>query len=187
MTRKSQNGESMRIFIDESGSFTYADDHNAWSAVGAVVILEQEMDAAESALQQFKAENGCPLNEEFKLGKVRNEMSTYLKEHYGVEVDLSGVFDIGRLIGDDIQFVDSKGDFGVQIADLLTSGLRRCLKKEFNDNLGAATFLGRLMVNRGHRRRPLLLLSLGEEAVLDKPTERLVRMMRRQQRSMIRH
>lgn len=41
------------------------------------------------------------------------------------------------------------------------------------------------MVNRGRGQQPLLLLSLGEEAVLDKPTEVLVRMMKRQQRSMI--
>jgi hypothetical protein len=340
----SQHGEIMRIFIDESGSFTYADNQNAWSTIGAVVILNETMGEAERALQQFKIDNGCPLNEELKLGKVGDEMSyfrllnrlaqlnctlyglatnahlntpeaarahktkaaqalvkhidkvvhqsmkdsilriskqvlrlsdqlyiqftcqiqlmhyvvsqavtyyvqvnpeslgsfvwrvdqkeparktefedvfenlspaylqtlsiddplprvegfdyshmakydcakepTYLKEQYGVDVDLSDVLDIGRLIRDDIQFVDSKSDFGVQLADLLTSGLRRCLKKQFNDNLRAATFLGRLMVDRGHRRQPLLLLSLGEEKALDKPTERLVRMMKRQQRPM---
>lgn len=345
MACESQHGESMRIFIDESGSFVYADDHNAWSTVGAVVILDEAMGAAESALQQFKIENGCPSNEELKLGKVGDEMSyfrllnqlaqlnctlyglatnaqlntpeaarthktlsaqalvkhidkmvhqsmkesiqgvseqvlrlsdqlyiqfscqirlmhyvvlqavtyyvqfspeslgsfvwrvdrkeplgktefedvfenlspgylqtlslddpmprvegfdyshlakydsaepKYLKEQYGIDVDLSDVLDIGRLIRDDIQFVDSKSDFGVQIADLVTSGLRRCLRKEFNDNLRAAAFLGRLMVNRGRGQQPLLLLSLGEEAVLDKSTEGLVRMMKRQQRSMIR-
>lgn len=334
----------MRIFIDESGSFAYADNDNAWSTVGAVVILDEAMGAAEGILQQFKAENGCPPDEELKLGKVGDEMSyfrllnrlaqlnctlyalatnahlntpdsarahkagsagalvkhidkmvhksmkesilsiskqvlglsdqlyiqftcqiqlmhyvvkqavtyyvqsnpealssfvwrvdqkepsrktefedvfenlspgylqtlsfddplprvegfdyshmakydcaepTYLKEQYGVGVDLNDVLNIGRLIRDDIKFVDSKGDFGIQIADLLTSGLRRCMRKEFKDNLRAAAFLGRLMVNRGRGEQPLLLLSLGEEAVLDKPTERLVKMMKRQQRSMI--
>ncbi|WP_441295729.1 hypothetical protein [Pseudomonas umsongensis] len=48
-----------------------------------------------------------------------------------------------------MQFVDSKSDFGVQLADLLTSGLRRCLKKELNDNLRVAAFLGRLKGKRG--------------------------------------
>lgn len=334
----------MRIFIDESGSFAYADDHNAWSTVGAFVILDEVMGSAESALQQFKVENGFAPTDELKLGKVGDEMSyfrllnrlaqlnctlyglatnahlntpetalahktqsaqglvkhidkmvhqsmkesilsvseqvlrlsdqlyiqftcqiqlmhyvvsqavtyyvqvnpeslgsfvwrvdqkepsrktefedvfenlspgylqtlsmddplpriegfdysymakydcaepTYLKEQYGVDVDLSDVLDIGKLIRDDIQFVDSKSDFGVQLADLLASGLRRCLKKEFNDNLRAAAFLGRLMVNRGRGQQPLLLLSLGEEEALDKPTEGLVRMMKRQQRPMI--
>lgn len=67
----------MRIFIDESGSFVYADDHNAWSTVGALVILDEAMGAAESALQQFKIENGCSPNEELKLGKVGDEMSYF--------------------------------------------------------------------------------------------------------------
>jgi hypothetical protein len=44
----------MRIFIDESGSFAYAPDPNAWSTVGALVILGEAMDAAKTALQQFK-------------------------------------------------------------------------------------------------------------------------------------
>jgi hypothetical protein len=336
----------MRIFIDESGSFAYAPDPNAWSTVGAVVILDEAMDAAKTALQQFKVDNGFPPTEELKLGKVRDELSyfrllnrlaqlnctlyglatnahlntpeaarghklqaakglvkhidrmvhqsmkdsilslskqllalsdqlyiqftcqiqlmhyvvsqavtyyvqvspeslgsfvwrvdqkeparktefedvfeklsppylqtlsiddplprvegfdyshmakydcaeepTYLKEQYGVDVDLSDVLDIGRLIRDDIQFVDSRSDFGIQLADLVVSGLRRCLRKEFNDNPRAAAFLGRLMVGRGRGQQPLLLLSLGEEKALDKPTERLIRMMKRQQRPMIR-
>lgn len=336
----------MRIFIDESGSFAYAPDNNAWSTVGAVVILDESMGAAEAALQQFKIENGFPITEELKLGKVADELSyfrllnrlaqldctmyglatnahlntpeaarrhkiqaaqqmvkhidrmvhqsmkdsilnlskqvlglsdqlyiqltcqikllhyivsqavtyyvqispeslrsfiwrmdqkeptkkteferafedlsppylqtlslsdplpivegfnyshmakyesreapTYLKDQYGVDVDLSNVLDIGKLIREDFQFVDSQNDFGIQLADLLASGLRRCLKKEFKDNLRAAAFLGRLMVGRGRGLHPLLLLSIGEEKVLDKPTERLVRMMTRQQRPMFR-
>ncbi|WP_339495680.1 DUF3800 domain-containing protein [Pseudomonas sp. RA_105y_Pfl2_P56] len=335
----------MRIFIDESGSFTYTDDRNAWSTVGAVVVLDEAMAAAEDTLRQFKAENGCPSDQELKLGKVRDEMSyfrllnrlaqlnctlyglatnahlntpqaadahktqcaqslvkhidkmvhqsmkdsilgvskqvlglsdqlyiqftcqiqlmyyvvshavtyyvqthpeslssfvwrvdqkepskktefenvfenlspaylqtmsidnpmprvegfdyshmarfdaaepRFLKEQYGVSVDLSDVLDIGKLIREDMQFVDSRSDSGVQIADLLTSGLRRCMRKEFRDNLRAAAFLGRLMVNRGRGEHPLLLVSLGEEAALDNQTGKLVKMMKRQQRPMIR-
>lgn len=336
----------MRIFIDESGSFAYAPDDNAWSTIGAVVILDKAMGAAESALQQFKLENGFSVTDEVKLGKAGNELSyfrllnrlaqlnctlyglatnahlntpeaarrhknqaaealvkhidkmvhqsmkdsilnlsqkvlglsdqlyiqfasqiqlmhyiisqaviyyvqsnpeslgsfgwrvdqkeptrktefetvfeelsapylqtlslddplimiegfdyshmakynfeecpTYLQEQYGIDVDLSDVLDIGKLIREDFQFVDSQSDFGIQLADLLASGLRRCLKKGFKDNLRAAAFLGRLMVARGRGRHPLLLLSMGEERVLDKPTERLVKMMKRQQRPMIR-
>lgn len=67
----------MRIFIDESGSFAYADDHNAWSTVGAFVILDEVMGSAESALQQFKVENGFAPTDELKLGKVGDEMSYF--------------------------------------------------------------------------------------------------------------
>lgn len=338
----------MRIFIDESGTFTFTPNHNAWSALGAVVILDEAMGATESVLQQFKVENGVSPHDELKLGKVRDEMSyfrllnrlaslnctlyalatdahlntpkavglhkegsvqgllrhidclvhqtlrddilnisnqvfrlsdqlyiqficqiklmhyvvtqamtyyaqhkpeslgsfiwrvdqkdperktefedvfeklsppylqsmsitdplpmvegfdyshmarynfsetekpTYLKEHYNLDIDLHNVLDIKKLIREDIQFVDSKTDFGIQLADLLTAGLRRCLRKEFKDNLRAAAFLGRLMVNRGRAQQPVLLLSLGEETPLEKNTEKLINMMTRQQRPMIR-
>ncbi|MBD9586724.1 DUF3800 domain-containing protein [Pseudomonas sp. PDM03] len=338
----------MRIFIDESGTFTFTPKHNAWSALAAVVILEDAMDAAESALQQFKVENGVSPTDELKLGKVGDEMSyfrllnrlaqlnctlyalatdahlntpetvgthkgmsaqglvehidklvhqtlrddvlnisnqvlrlsdqlyiqficqiklmhyvvsqamnyyaqrnpetlgsfvwrvdqkdpvrktefedvfenlsppylqsmsitdplprvegfdyshmarydfsetekpSYLNDHYNLDLDLRDVLDIKKLIREDIQFVDSKVDFGIQLADLLASGLRRCLRREFKDNLRAATFLGRLMVNRGRSQQPVLLLSLGEEKPLDKATEKLINMMTRQQRPMIR-
>jgi hypothetical protein len=338
----------MRIFIDESGTFTYTPNRNAWSALGAVVILEEAMGAAESVLQQFKVENGVSPDDELKLGKVGDEMSyfrllnrlaelnctlyamatdahlntpeavsahkgtaaqrlvehidklvhqslrddvqnisnqvlrlsdqlyiqftcqiklmhyvvkqamtyysqytpeslgsfvwrvdqkdperktefedvfenlsppylqsmsitdplpivegfdyshmarydfseaekpTYLKDHYSIEVNMSNVLDIKKLIREDLQFVDSKTDFGIQLADLLTAGLRRCLRQGFKDNLRAAAFLGRLMVNRGRNQHPVLLLSLGEEKVLDKATEKLIKMMKRQQRPMIR-
>lgn len=338
----------MRIFIDESGSFTYTPKRNAWSSVCAVVILDEAVGGAKKALQDFKMENGFSSTDELKLGKVGDEISyfrllnrlsqlnctlyalatdahlntpeaasthknksaqglvrhidkmvhlcarkdiqsvsdqvrklsdqlyiqficqiklmhyvvsqavtyyvqyspeslgsfvwrvdqknpgrktefedvfenlspgylqtmslddplprvegfdyshmarydypeserpTYLKDDYNIEVDLSDVLDIGKLIREDIQFVDSKSDFGIQLADLLAAGLRRCLRQEFKDNLRAAAFLGRLMVNRGCGKHPVLLLSLGEEKALDRPTEKLIKMMKRQQRPMIR-
>ncbi|WP_448090307.1 DUF3800 domain-containing protein [Pseudomonas azerbaijanoccidentalis] len=338
----------MRIFIDESGTFTFTPNQNAWSALGAVVILEEAMSAAEGALQQFKAENGVSPSDELKLGKVGDEMSyfrllnrlaplnctlyalatdahlntpeavgvhkggcvkglvkhldklvhqtlrddiqsisnqvlrlsdqlyiqficqirlmhyvvkqamtyyaqynpeslgsfiwrvdqkdperktefedvfenlsppylqsmsitdplpmvegfdyshmarydfseteypTYLKDNYNLDIEPRNVLDIKKLLREDIQFVDSKKDFGIQLADLLTAGLRRCLRQEFKDNLRAAAFLGRLMVNRGRSQQPVLLLSLGEEKPIDKVTEKLINMMTKQQRPMIR-
>jgi hypothetical protein len=337
----------MHIFIDESGSFTFTPEHNAWSAVGAVVILEEAMGAAEHALHEFKAENGVSPDDELKFGKVSDEMSyfrllnrlaqlnctlfalatdahlntpeavgvhkeksaqglvehidklvhqtlrddvqnisdqvlrlsdqlyiqficqirlmhylvsqamtyyvqsnpetlgsfvwrvdqkdpkkiteyedafenlsppylqsmsiadpmprvegfdyshmtryefpekekpTYLRDHYNLDVDLGDVLDIKKLIREDLKFIDSKSDFGVQLADLLTGGIRRCLRQEFRDNLRAAAFLGRLMVNRGRSQQPVLLLSLGTEKALDKSTAKIINMMTRQQRSMI--
>ncbi|WP_207267460.1 DUF3800 domain-containing protein [Pseudomonas sp. GW101-3H06] len=114
-----------------------------------------------------------------------DDRPTYLKEEYGIDVDLDSSLNIQKLIRDDIQFVDSKDDFGIQLADLLSAGLRRCLRHGFKDNLRAAAFLGRLMIQRGRGRHPLLLLSLGEEKAVDRRTEKTIRMMERQQRPML--
>ncbi|MCO8312548.1 DUF3800 domain-containing protein [Pseudomonas mandelii] len=113
------------------------------------------------------------------------EQPTYLKDDYNIEVNLDDVLDIQKLIREDIQFVNSKDDFGVQLADLLAGGLKRCLRREFKDNLRAAAFLGRLMINRGRGKHPVLLLTLGQEDVLDQSTVKLINMMKRQQRRMI--
>ncbi len=70
---------------------------------------------------------------------------TYLKTSYGIDIGDSDSLDIGKLIGEDIEFVDSLQSQGVQIADLLAAGLRRTLRAQFNDNQRAAKLLGSLM------------------------------------------
>lgn len=335
----------MHIFIDESGSFVYTPEKAAWSSICAIVIPENFLGEAESALSDFKKENGIDLSDELKLGALDDEMSyfrlllrlaktnctlygvvtdahlntpeavtahkeatakgmlvniekmihksgrdavqraadmvrdlsaqlhiqlicqiklmqlvvwqtviyygqhepetlasfvwrvdakaletkteyeqafeqlspaylqtislddpiitvsefdyshmgayvyaegeapCYLKEDYGVEHDLAGSLNIGKMFRDDIKFVNSKESFGVQLADLLSAGLRRCLRKGFKDNLRAAAFLGRLMVQRPKNAYPLLLSTLGNEEAVDASTAALIKMMRRQQRS----
>lgn len=334
----------MHIFIDESGSFVYTPEKAAWSSICALVIPERFLDEAESALADFKIENGFALSDELKLGALDNEMSyfrllirlartncalygvvtdahlntteavtahkeatargmlvnkdkmvhqegresvqyaadqirnmpaqlhiqlicqmklmqlvvwqsvlyygkhepktlsafvwrvdrkalekkteyeeafeqlspvylqtmsladpiitvtefdysymgayvyaqgeapSYLKESYGIELDLTGALNIGKIFREDIQFVNSKDSFGIQLADLLSAGLRRCLRKGFKDNLRAAAFLGRLMVQRPKHAYPLLLSTLGNEDAVDASTAALIKMMRRQQR-----
>lgn len=79
----------------------------------------------------------------------------YLKETYGLGVDEDKpVTNIGMLMREDLLFVDSGHNQGVQVADLLASGLRRCLRQEFSDNDAVARLLGGLMV-QSHRGYPL--------------------------------
>lgn len=114
------------------------------------------------------------------------EEPTYLRDDYNIDIDTKGSVNLQRLFREDIRFVDSKDFRGVQLADLLSSGLRRCLRDVFKDNLRAAAFLGRLMVQHQGKQPPLLLLSLGEEKVLEGRARALVNMMHRQQRPFLR-
>ena len=109
----------------------------------------------------------------------------YLRSDYGIDINTDNSLNIGKILRDDILFTDSKDSFGIQLADLLSAGMRRCLRSGFKDNLRAAAFLGRLMVQRPYNQYPILLSSLGIESALDEPTAALVRMMRRQQRPML--
>lgn len=88
-----------------------------------------------------------------------NQRPTYLKDVYDIETAEDGpVTNLGMLIREDLDFVDSKQDQGVQVADLLASGIRRCLRQEFNNNELAAHLLGRLMVQNIRKQPPISFL-----------------------------
>lgn len=87
--------------------------------------------------------------------------------------------DAGMLWREDLDFVDSQRVIGVQIADLIVSGVFACLRGRFEDNDRAADLLGRLMV-RGVEP-PLRLISLGghgDELRIDRPTGRRIDILR---------
>jgi hypothetical protein len=76
-------------------------------------------------------------------------------------------FDIQRIVRKDMVFIDSKSYDGIQIADLLASGLRRLLKQEFSNNELVAKHIGRLMVQEIHNNPPIKLVTFGAEEKLD--------------------
>ncbi|NWD09801.1 DUF3800 domain-containing protein, partial [Pseudomonas gingeri] len=92
---------------------------------------------------------------------------------------------LGKIFREDFQFVDSKNDFGIQLADLLSAGIRRCLRKEFKDNIRAAALLGRLMTQSLVDPCPLTFVSFGAGGALDSAVNELANMMSRQQRRVI--
>jgi len=83
-----------------------------------------------SSMSQYEFENG--------------KMPDYLKEVYGIEVG-AGI-NIQKLIRGNIKFMDSQDAPGIQAVDLVVSGIRRCLRRQFSDNDKAASTLGRLML-----------------------------------------
>lgn len=74
---------------------------------------------------------------------------------------------VNKIIYDDFKFVDSRETIGVQIADLLASGLRRFLRLDFHDNDRAAKLLGRLMVWQQYFPTPVDFTTLGPETPID--------------------
>lgn len=103
------------------------------------------------------------------------EAPAYLKEVYGVEVN-SGL-NIQKVVREDIKFVDSKRSVGIQIADLLASGVRRCLRGGFKQNNKAAFLLGTLMVQAMHNEPPLNIIAFKEGVVKESFTADAIRFM----------
>ena len=104
---------------------------------------------------------------------------TYLKTVYGIDTGRVGGINIGQLMREDLKFVDSKEDHGIQVADLLAAGVRRCLRARFNNNQRAAQLLGRLLLQGGSNGPPIRLLGFSrQESVVARETARLIHIMR---------
>jgi hypothetical protein len=109
---------------------------------------------------------------------------TYLKDTYGIETGTDGL-NIQKLIRGNIAFIDSKNSAGIQVVDLIVSGIRKCLRKRFDNNELIAARLGALMVQAMDTEPPLRLVSFGFDATLDPATARLVHLMRHEAKPML--
>jgi len=116
-----------------------------------------------------------------------DERPTYLKEVYGIDVEGDGsALNIGKLIREDLRFEDSKQSQGVQVADLLAAGVRRCLRNQFNDGQRAAQLLGRVMVQGKARLPPIELIGFSEaEERVSSDVAHLIRIMKGSSRAML--
>ncbi|MCE1225033.1 MAG: DUF3800 domain-containing protein [Geobacteraceae bacterium] len=104
-----------------------------------------------------------------------DETPEYLSEVYGINVESS--INIQKIIRADMKFIDSKESVGIQVADLLASGIRRCLRGGFQKNDKAASLLGRLMVQAVQNRPPLNLIGFKDGVVEEEHTRNAVKNM----------
>lgn len=116
------------------------------------------------------------------------EEPSYLKDDYGI--DSPGPdpgINIGKLFRDDFRFVDSKATPGVQVADLLSAGIRRTLREGFAANDHASRLLGGLMVQAPGHQSParLIALSRDDQSLGGRPAD-LIRIMTGSARNMLR-
>ena len=105
---------------------------------------------------------------------AKGTMPKYLVDRLPYLANEEGI-DIQKIVRDDISFIDSKTSPGIQIADLLASGVRRLLRQGFSDNKSAATLLGQLMIQQAHNDSPISFLTFGTESSLPKAEATLVR------------
>lgn len=94
---------------------------------------------------------------------TKDTKPTYLKEQYGIETSPDGGLDIRKLIWDDFKFVDSQNEEGVQIIDLIVSGLRRTLRGGFENDKAISEALGGLMVENIDNSFPMHFISTSQE------------------------
>jgi hypothetical protein len=143
-----------------------------------------------AVLQTKSLERPFPMVREFDYSAMRQyefaegAFPTYLRDDYGIDTRGEG-WNIGKMIRGNIEFVDSTVSTGVQAADLVVSGIRRCLRREFHDNNVAADLLGCLMVQAMEKRPPIALITLGTEANMHPDSGELVKRMAKRAKPML--
>ncbi|WP_427183768.1 DUF3800 domain-containing protein [Bordetella bronchialis] len=112
---------------------------------------------------------------------------TYLNELYGLDVDTSdgNSVNVGLMINDDFSYVDSKQYSGVQVADLIASGVRRALRSQFDSPTTVASALGLNLLQAARGETVIRLLSLDQTGIADEKASAVVRLMGKYARPML--
>lgn len=84
---------------------------------------------------------------------------TYLKTEYGI--NSKGGANVGKIVGEDFELADSSLVLGIQVADLLASGVRRLMRVRFDDIERAAALMGANMLEALREQQPIQLITLG--------------------------
>jgi len=90
----------------------------------------------------------------------KGEAPTFLRDDYGIEIDTDPL-DVGKMVREDFRLVDSAAVPGVQVADLLASGLSRTMRGNFDDLESVARLIGANLLQREGGQPPVQLVSLG--------------------------
>lgn len=105
---------------------------------------------------------GCDYSHFRRFEYAPSEKPDYLQRDHGLpEPDGSNV---GKMVAEDFQFVDSKACLGVQVADLLATGFRRVLQCKFDDPQLIARRLGALMTAPMRGESPIKLIGSGSSS-----------------------
>ena len=95
---------------------------------------------------------------------------------------------MGKIVRENMAFPNSKSDLAIQIADLLASGVRRCLRSGFSDNRLASTLLGSLMVSNSKDKFSIQLLGFHDhEERTDRRITEIVTRMNRSAKGILLH
>ncbi|MES2103653.1 MAG: DUF3800 domain-containing protein [Pseudomonadota bacterium] len=89
------------------------------------------------------------------------ECPTYLETEYGIKTSGNGA-NVTQMVTEDFELVDSKFSPGVQVADLLASGIRKLMRGNFTRSHEIALLLGANMLGILKNELQINLITLGK-------------------------
>ena len=166
--RRPNSLKRFRWRIDQKNS-TKTDYEDAFEKLSPLIIQTRSLTRPVIFVNEFDYR---PMKEfMFEDG----EAPEYLKRDYGIRADVG--LDVGKIIRGDIEFVDSRESNGVQVADLVASGIRRCMRRGFADNIEVARALGSCMIQAEDNKPPLNLIGFSQMAPIEGETAELIQIM----------
>lgn len=112
------------------------------------------------------------------------DIPEYLEIDFGFRVEHA--VNIQKLIRGNLRFQDSKCSLGIQVADLLASGLRKCLRGGFIHNDAISEALGRLTLQNQRGKLPVHLVGFADDKVeVDQIASRVVKAISKRSRTML--
>ncbi len=90
------------------------------------------------------------------------DVPTHLKDNYGIDLDDANV-NVGKIVSENFLLVDSAKESGVQVADLLASGIRRVMRGNFDNPKQIAELIGGTMLQEMYLQPPVKLIAFGSE------------------------
>ena len=110
---------------------------------------------------------------------------TYLKDTYGLEINPAGGLNIGKVLRTDLDFPESSTEIGLQIVDLLASGIGRLLRGRIVESQKAASMLGSIMVQNVRRKYPIQLISFANDQSADPRVADIIRVVEQHAKPML--
>lgn len=99
----------------------------------------------------------------------------------------SNAINIQKLFRKDFGYEDSMKNDGLQVADLLASGMRKLLKMRFKDNEIIANLLGNLMIQQQNNKPPIDIVVFDDKTgMLNNEVSNVVKILTRKSKRMIR-
>lgn len=130
-------------------------------------------------LQAYSIDNPTPALDWCDYSSMQEYIGTvpdYVVEKVP-ELEGKEAFDVQKIVRSDIEFVDSKSSPGVQVADLLASGLRRLLRLEFDNNEVMARALGKLLLQEEGNKPPIALVAFYGESPVNEQLAQVVKIL----------
>jgi hypothetical protein len=102
---------------------------------------------------------------------------TYLRDLYGIQMRGGSATNIGKIVTEDFHLLNSEKSAGIQVADLLSSGLRRLLRGGFSNSDILAKNIGGNMVQDIRRKIPVILVSLDKTGFVSDGVAHILRII----------